>query len=495
MTKPVSTSFAAPLATPLRVVLISPYELGRQPFSLAHASAVLQPTGAHVDCLDLSLDPLDEDLIRSAHVIAINIPMFTAMRLATAILTRIPPLAPTAQILAFGWYAHVNADHLQDLGVDTVVGGEFESELLTLVEAVGAHLDNVTTPLEATANAPTARGFIEQPAKVAYQVPLRTHLPPLARYAHLQLPDGSTRMVGFVESTRGCKYQCRHCPVVPVYHGRFRAIPADIVLADIEQQVAAGAQHISFGDPDFFNGVTHALRILERMHARYPQLTFDATIKIEHLVKHAAHLPTLKRYGCLFITSAAEAVDDNVLAYLDKGHTRADLVRAVALLREAGITMAPTFVAFTPWTTLASYVELLRDIVDLDLIDHVAPVQLAIRLLIPRGSYLFNLPGFDERVDAFDPELLGYPWASDDPRVDELQLEIQAWAQQAESDGLDAQSAFEGIWQRAHAALGLAPPALPPRQAGPLPPRLTEQWYCCAEPTPTQMNRARSDAS
>ena len=63
-----------------------------------------------------------------------------------------------------------------------------------------------------------------------------------------------------------------------MYNGQFRVVPPEIVLADIDAQVAAGAQHISFGDPDFFNGPGHAMRIVEAMHASHPQVTFDVTI-------------------------------------------------------------------------------------------------------------------------------------------------------------------------------------------------------------------------
>ncbi len=85
------------------------------------------------------------------------------------------------------------------------------------------------------------------------------------------------------------------------------------------------------------------------------------------------------------MTSAVESIDDAVLAIFDKGHTRADFVEAVALCRAAGVTLVPTFVAFHPWLTLDGYCDLLDTIDGLDLVDHVAPIQLAIRLLIPAG--------------------------------------------------------------------------------------------------------------
>ena len=162
------------------------------------------------------------------------------------------------------------------------------------------------------------------------------------------MPDGGLRVVGNTDATRGCKHHCRHCPIVPVYQGQFRVVPVDVVVADIRSQVENGAQHISFGDPDFFNGPAHARKLMARLADEFPGLTYDVTIKVEHLLKHADLLPMLRASGCLFITSAVESVDDAVLAHLKKGHTRADFVRAVELCRREGVTLAPTFVPFTP---------------------------------------------------------------------------------------------------------------------------------------------------
>src|SRR4029077_19510050 len=116
--------------------------------------------------------------------------------------------------------------------------------------------------------------------------PDRAGLPPLTRYAALQMPDGSRRTVGSTDATRGCNHLCRHCPIVPVYRGRFSAVPLDVVMADVKAQVAAGGQHIIFGDADLFSGPTHATRLVERLAVECPGITYDVTIKIEHLIKH-----------------------------------------------------------------------------------------------------------------------------------------------------------------------------------------------------------------
>jgi len=309
----------------------------------------------------------------------------------------------------------------------------------------------------------------------------------LQRYAKLLLPDGTQRAAGFAEASRGCKHLCRHCPVVPVYEGKFRIVPVEIVIADIAQQVEVGAQHISFGDPDFLNGPTHAMKVAEALHARFPGLTWDATIKVEHLQNHIDLLPRLKQCGLLFIVTAVESVDDGILDRLAKGHTHADFEAALAHCRVLGIALAPTFVPFTPWTTLEGYRDLLASLLKLRLVEAVPPVQLAIRLLVPQGSHLLQLPDFAASVGEFDETMLGYPWQAGDARVDALQADIMAWVMAAEKIMLPRGEVFDGIWTRTHAALEETAPPLDPAQFGTAIPHHSEPWYCCAEPTDAQL--------
>src|SRR5262245_14663273 len=423
-----------------RVVLISPYELGRQPFALAEPAALLKQAGFAVDCVDLSLQTLEPDLLGPARLIAIYVGMHTATRIAVEALPKIRRLAPQAHIAVYGLYAAMNEALLRSLDVGTVLGGETEPALVSLAERLRAN---------GAGSAQTEP--VVRVGKVEFVVPDRTGLPELSRYARLVLPDGTQRVAGFAEASRGCKHLCRHCPIVPVYEGKFRAVPADVVIQDIRQQVAQGATHISFGDPDFFNGPTHAMRIARALHEEFPDATFDATIKIQHLIEHAVLLPELRRLGCLFITSAVEAVDDVILRHLAKNHSGRDFDRAVELTRAAGIALAPTFVAFTPWTTLDGYLALLERILELQLVEAVPPVQLSIRLLVPSGSRLLELPGFGEKLMPFDAKLLGYPWRHPDPRVDRLQQDVQRLVSQADPQ-LGRHQVFAEVWRIAHEA-------------------------------------------
>jgi radical SAM superfamily enzyme YgiQ (UPF0313 family) len=458
----------------LNVVLISTYELGRQPFGLSSPAAWLKEQGAQVTCLDLTIQRLDPAAIAAADLVGFYVPMHTATRIAAHTVKRVQAINPRAHLCFYGLYAPLNADYLRGLGAQSILGGEFEEGLAALARRLaGPAAAEPTLPAAATISL----------ARQQFRVPDRSGLPGLERYAHLQIGPETRRVVGYTEASRGCKHLCRHCPIVPVYQGRFRVVQREVVLEDIRRQVAAGAQHITFGDPDFFNGPGHAAALVRDLHAEFPELTYDVTIKVEHLRQHVDLLPVLAATGCALITTAVEAVDPQILDYLDKGHTVEDLSAVVALCREHGLALQPTFVTFTPWTTLDGYVDLLATIADLDLIDHVAPIQYAIRLLIPSGSRLLELSQVQELVGAFDPATLAYPWQHPDPRVDALHAAVLEIVQDAQAADASRGEIFTVIWERACAAAGAARPkpwTLRQDQGARarVIPYLSEPWYC-----------------
>ncbi len=464
-------------------VLVSTYDLGHQPFGLASPAAWLRRAGLDVRCLDLSKDRLPDDAFEQADLIAFHLPMHTATRMAASVIRAARSRSARARICAYGLYAPLNAEWLRSLGVDDVLGGEFEQELCAIAERAVLGSGRASRPADGDGRTGVPATPRAMP-RLQFIRPDRHGLPPLTRYATLRLGDGSTRVAGYTEASRGCKHLCRHCPVVPVYGGAFRVVQPEVVLDDIAQQVDAGAQHVTFGDPDFFNGPTHALRIVEQVHQRFPALTYDVTIKVEHLLRHAAHLPILRETGCLFVTSAVESIDDRVLALLAKGHTRADFERAVAACRAADLTLVPTFVAFHPWMTLADYCDLLDALVTLDLVDHVAPIQLAIRLLVPSGSKLLDLPDVRGLVGEFDARTLTHRWVHPDPAVDALHAEVSSLVgRRLTSHRRELFAAISGL---AHARAGRAAPVLGAGAQRPVP-QMDEPWYCCAEPSPEQL--------
>jgi radical SAM superfamily enzyme YgiQ (UPF0313 family) len=463
-------------------LLISTYEMGRQPFGLASAAAWLRRDGWGVRCVDAAKEPLRLEQLGQPELIAFHLPMHTATRLAGPVIAAARRLNPAARICAFGLYAPLNAEWLRGLGADEIFGGEFEEQLAAWANDTAGKKPQSSQRAQSksfSAISAVSPVFYDRGPlpKIHFLVPDRSGLPPLSTYATLQLPDGERRMVGYTEASRGCRHLCRHCPVVPVYQGQFRVVQPEVVLADVAAQVAAGARHVTFGDPDFFNGPTHAMRIVSALHDAHPTVSYDVTIKVEHLLKHRDLVPRLAATGCAFVTSAIESIDDAVLGLFDKGHTRVDFLEAVALCRAAGVTLVPTFVAFHPWLTLEGYHDLLDTIDALDLVDHLSPIQLAIRLLVPRGSRLLELEQMRAHLRAFDAETLTYRWSHPDPRVDDLQREVMALVGMRLNS--DRRRVFDEVRAVARDRAGL-PVAEDPRpaRARATVPYLNEPWYC-----------------
>ncbi len=478
-----------PLTEPGGILLLSAYEMGHQPLGLAWPAALLREAGFAPRLLDLSTDRLREDWVRQARLVGISVPMHTALVLGVRAAERVRTLNPACHICFYGLYATLNQAYLlnHDARIplaDSVIGGEVEAPLLRLAHALRDGPPHEGPPLELAGVSVFGRPTGPHLSRTPWRVPARDGLRPLEQYAQLLLPSPfgtQERVAGYVEATRGCKHLCLHCPIPPVYGGRFFAVPRALVLEDIAAQVCQGARHISFGDPDFLNGPTHALAIARELHAAHPDVTFDFTAKIEHLLRHRALLPELKRCGALFVTSAVESLSDTVLAHLRKGHTRGDVTEALALLRRIGLALRPTFVPFTPWSTLADFLELLDWVRQEGLQQHVAPVQLTLRLLVPPGSALLGTPQFAAVRSWLDEAAFTFRWQHPDPRMDTLQAEAQGLVEAATQADEPPERTFAALEQAASALarLGERPGlhALPPLAALPAP-RLKEAWFC-----------------
>jgi len=144
------------------------------------------------------------------------------------------------------------------------------------------------------------------------------------------------------------------------------------------------------------------------------------------------------------------------------------------------LVLQPTFIPFSPWTTFESYLDLLRILAEFELSEAVAPVQLGIRLLIPAGSRLLELPDIQRIIQPFDEQALVYPWKHADPRIDELCDEVQQIVASSEKLKRSRASTLEKIWRAANDAADVdaAPPVLPVLASRATVPYLNEPWYC-----------------
>ncbi len=473
------------LFSPGAVLLLSCYELGRQPLGIASPAALLEEAGFRPAMLDVSVDPIDPKLVTRARLIAIAVPMHTALRIGVAAGRKIRQINPDCHLAFYGLYAILNSEFLFAEGIaDSVIGGEFEAPLLALAERLGSKggngrgvgaVEGVVFP-----GGPAAPHV----ARIRFRTPSREALPSLDRYAQLER-DGERMAAASIEASRGCLHLCRHCPIPPVYGGRFFVVPHEVVVEDVDRLVAAGARHLTFGDPDFLNGPRHVMTLVREIHRRYPELSFDVTTKISNIIKKRELFPELRDCGCAFVVSAVESLSDTVLEHLDKGHDRADVSTALAVMRQAGIPLRPTFVPFTPWSTAEDYLDLLDFVETEHLIDHVDSVQFGLRLLLPPRSLLLQDPSLGPWLRGLDQSAFTYRWIHPDPRMDELHRQVSALVGEAAEDGRDPMATFFDVKELAHMMLGdgafevpAARPAFLPAGARHRPPRLTEDWFC-----------------
>jgi radical SAM superfamily enzyme YgiQ (UPF0313 family) len=436
---------------PGEILLVSAYELGHPPLGIAWPAAFLQRAGFRPDLIDLATVALDNQRIDRAKLVVFSTPMHTASALAVRAAKRVRRRNPNARIIFTGDYAVLNRAYLLDGIADQVLGGELEGELLAIAEGRSTRDVSLT--------------------KLDFPVPARSRLSPLSRYAKLVIA-GEERLAGAVQSTRGCKHVCTHCPIPAVYGGRFFVVGAEVVLEDIDQLVASGARHITFADPDFLNAPTHARRIARELHAAHPELTFDFTAKVEHLLAQQKILPELRAHGCLFVISAVESLSDRVLTILDKGHTRADVYALLPVLESSGIALRPSLLPFTPWSTLEDYRELLAFIADQNLVANVDPVQLSVRLLVPPGSLLESHSEMKPHLVAFEPHRFGWTWKHPDPRMDALAAEVAELVEAMTDAKATAPEIYRAIAGAAHAEAKFHAARVLEV------PRMTEPWFC-----------------
>lgn len=459
----------------VKVLAVSTYELGHQPLILAQIASVLTKYDIEFSVVDnsvanYSFNTLDDFMLPNnslpTHLI-ISVPMHTATQLGKSIAAKAKKLFGEDLVtIAIGLYAKVAA---QEPGLFDIAIPDLDLNYLLSQLNVNETLDQKT---------------------LRALVPDRTMLPGLGNYAHF-ISSNSKELVGYVETTVGCAHMCRHCPVPVIHKGSFKAIPVATVMSQIDTLYHEGARHITFGDPDFLNGPTHALKILRQMHTKYSDLTFDATIKVEHVLENLDIWDEMRELGLQFIVSAFEHTSDIILKKLAKGHTKNDIVKSISVLRRSGIEVRPSLLPFTPWTTREDLVDLIDFIFEQDLVANVDPVQLSIKLLIPLDSLL--LEDADLSVQQWNSETLSFEWNFPDPAIDQVHKEISQLIQKSESLETNSLTTLTSIREIIYSLIGIKPPFISFEELSHSEkPRLSESWFCCAEPTINQLNVLRS---
>ncbi len=452
----------------MHVMLISTYELGHQPIHLASPAAALFAAGHSVTCVDLSVEELDPGELEAIDAVGFSVPMHTAMRLAIPTARRIRELDPELPIAFYGLYADVGKDRTFGVVTDAIFCGEYEPDLVSWVSGLPVSI---------------GREVHINLGRSDFRLPRRAGLPPLEEYARLE-HQGVARLAAAVEASHGCRHRCRHCPIPAVYDGRLRVVGQDLVVGDIDQLVRLGAEHITFSDADFLNAPAYSMDVLRAAHQRHPMLTYDVTVKVEHILQHRGLWPEMAELGVLFVVSAFESVDDRTLQILDKGHSIDDMVEAIQVIRSAGIHIRPTWLPFLPWTTPADIAGIFGFLDEHDLGSALDPVQLAIKVLVPEGSLLVDNSVMKPYLSHFDGDALTWMWSFVHSDSERLHKELDRIAAEASDCAEESEVTLESMRAVVSQISGVV--------LGPQPslekdvPRLSESWFCCAEPTAGQ---------
>jgi radical SAM superfamily enzyme YgiQ (UPF0313 family) len=452
---------------PCDVVLVSCYELGHEPLGVLTPAGVFDRAGLSARVVDVAIHDFDPAWVKDVPLVAISTPMHAALRLGTRVAERVRALSPDAHICFFGLYAGLHREQLVPVLADTCLGAEFEKDLLDMARTLSARGDVPARSVRLTRTPRRDAGTRERELDLAPRRPAHDE-----RYARL-ICNGEYHQTAYVVTTRGCKHTCDHCPIPAAYAGHFYALPAAQILRDIDAVVALGARHVTFGDADFLNGPTHSLRIARAMHARHPALTFDYTAKIEHLLAHPHVVDELQSLGNLFVVSAVESFNDEVLAHLHKGHTAADAIAVIRAFDRRSLSLRPSLMPFSPWETRESLARLFAIVAHEGLVERVDPVQYSIRLLLPFGSLLLRDPDVAALAGPLDTTRFSHPWAHPDPEMDSLQTRLAEISSAAAGSNEPAESIFARM--AAIAAPGWSLSASGRRGANP---RLTEDWFC-----------------
>jgi len=443
----------------LKILLLSFYDLGKQPKIISELHKKLDNGSNQIDIVDYSIEEKNLTL-DNYDVLGIYASMHTASVLAEQYLRdrKLPN-----KLFVFGLYANVF------------------SEMFSNFQSIHSFdSDELESLLEVQLNPNYS---------FKHSVPDRTILPSITDYSHIV--DGSNNLIaGSVETTYGCKHECTHCPVPIEFKGMFKTFGTEKIITDVTNQVEEGAKHISFNDPDFFNGPKHALKILQLLNEKHPSITYDSTIKVEHILKYPDYFQELKNLNMLFVISAFETTNDHVLNILQKNHSFNDLNKAVELSLENNIDIRPTWMPFSPWTEQNDLISIIKLIENYKLRETVDPIQLTIKLLVPKNSLILKRPEMKEYLLDYDPASFSYAWQYKFPNIDNIQNELFTYVLQHESENEYTQ--YLGLVDilESHTNETLLNSE---KYSQRIVPKLSETWFCCAEPNKIQLDRIKSN--
>lgn len=406
----------------ISVVLVSTYEGGMQPLTLATATAHLRAANHQVVCYDDSIAQPPIDALCGADLVAISIPLYESIQRAADLLAEVIKSRPESVVVLFGPHAFLQRNALLALGAAGVVLGDWEDTLVQVAARVSDEL-----PLDGVSGLATA-GWTGSHVyhRAGHRTPDRSSLPALDRYVYAEASKriGPDTVMGNVESARGCRFACTYCSIFASNHKKVTVFDPEVTYQDIANLVHAGATHICFTDAEFFNAPANALDVARRMHREFPHLTFDFTTRADLIAENSARIEEVVSLGARFVTSAFEFPSERVLEAVNKQFSVLTLEKALTVCRAAGLGINPTFLLFNPWTTFDDLGRFGDFVTRNGLDDQIEPVQFTTRLWLYKGSPLMHRP--EVRASVVKENFFNYEWQHPEVEVEDLFKAVSA---------------------------------------------------------------------
>ncbi len=317
------------------------------PAGLLSLDAVLRAAGHQVTLANLSGYGWDRvrQVLAQLRPEVLGISQFTHNRVESLRLARLAKeLDPGCFVVMGGPHATHSWRELLDRHpeVDVVVLGEGEETLAELLKARAAG-----TPMEAVAGiARRDRGAARQNAPRA----------PIADLDALPLPGGETagsigidyrRQLEFVITSRGCPASCLFCSS-PLFWGRgvrFRS-PASVVQEIRALKERYGLLYFSFRDDTFTANRARVLEICRLLQQERLNILWNCQSRVNAVDEEM--LVAMKRAGCECIQFGVESGSAEMLKALGKRILPADVERAAAAVRRAGINLSVYLITGIP---------------------------------------------------------------------------------------------------------------------------------------------------
>jgi len=338
-----------------RFLLINPYypisETPSPPLGLAFLAGALEAVGIEVELLDLVVYPYSKEMLE--HVLNRFEPSFVGFTAVTMNVEHALTVARDVKALAPGILTVLGGPHVTFCAEDTlrevpevdlVVLGEGEETIVELARAprnpqgwsrVKGLVYRDGNQIISTAPRPFIKDIdaLPEPAR---------HLIPLGRYRALGLPVSMT-------TSRGCPFQCIFCVGRKMVGAKVRYRDPIKVVDELAYLATLGFNQINIADDLFTAAPKHCLPVCEEILARGLNTKWTSFARVDTVSLDVLH--AMKAAGCTAVSFGIETGNPEMLKRIKKGITLEQVVDAVKMCTEAGITPHASFILGLPGET------------------------------------------------------------------------------------------------------------------------------------------------